>query len=238
MLSRSLCDSSVQYTCFTLPYAGKPEDLNNEARQFYITSTNECSKYLAENFNCFNSIKGCNISMDHYFTSTTLADWATTKHFSIVGTLRLDKKGIPKEIKAMEGCKEKSTVYTYQSNGDGLLVSYVDKKKAGKKNIVLLTTMHISVSVAKDQHVKPNVRTFYNHTKGGVDVVDLVSTHNETKMKNWSWPINAPAFGLDTVRTNAKIALAESSNPATPSSFEFTYTLGKLLILPHMQCRY
>ena len=138
----------------------------------------------------------------------------------------------------MEEREEKSTVYTYQSNGDGLLVSYVDKKKAGKKNIVLLTTMHISVSVAKDQHVKPNVHTFYNHTKGRVDVVDLVSTHNATKMKNRSWPINALAFGLDTVSTNAKIVLAESSNPATSPSFEFTYTLGKLLILPHMQCCY
>ena len=44
--------------------------------------------------------------------------------------------------------------------------------------------MHSSASVTKDQGVKPNVPTFYDHTKGGVDVVDLVSTHNTTKMKN------------------------------------------------------
>ena len=54
----------------------------------------------------------------------------------------------------MEGRKEKSTIYAYQSNGDGLIVSYVDKKKAGKKNIVVLTAMHTSVSVTKDQRVK------------------------------------------------------------------------------------
>ena len=30
----------------------------------------------------------------------------------------------------------------------------------------------------------------------------------------------------------------ESSNSAMPSSFEFTYTLGKLLVLPRMQRRY
>ena len=117
-------------------------------------------------------------------------------------------------------------------------VSYVDKKKTGKKNIVVLTTMHTSVSVTKDQRVKPNVHTFYDHTKGEVDVVDLVSTHNTTKMKNRRWPINALAFVLDTVRTNAKTILAKSSNPATLSSIEFTYTLGKLLVLPHMQGRY
>ena len=148
--------------------------------------------------------------------------------------MHLDRKGILKEIKSVEGCEEKSMIYAYQSNGDGLLVSYIDKKRAGKKNIVVLTTMHTSVSVTKDQRVKPNVHSFCDHTKGGVDVVDLISTHNTTKMKNWRWPINALVFVLDTVQTNAKTILAESSNPATLSSFELTYTLGKLLVLPHM----
>ena len=41
--------------------------------------------------------------MDRYFTSITLADWATMKHFSIVETMPLDRKEIPKEIKSMEG---------------------------------------------------------------------------------------------------------------------------------------
>ena len=152
--------------------------------------------------------------------------------------MRLDRKGIPKEIKSMEGREEKSKIYAYQSNGDGLLVSHVDKKKASKKNVVMLTTIHTSVSVAKDQLVMPNVHTFYDHTKEGVDVMDLVSTHNTTKMKNRRWPISALAFVLDTVRTNAKTILAESSNPATPSLFEFTYTLGRVLVLPHIQRRY
>ena len=102
MLYRSLCDSSAQYTYFTLPYAGKPEDLNNESNKFYITGSDEYTKYLVENFNRFNSIKGYNISMDRNFTSVTLADWAKTNHFSIVGTMRRDRKGILKEIKTME----------------------------------------------------------------------------------------------------------------------------------------
>lgn len=183
MLYRSLCDSSVQYTYFTLPYAGKPEDLNNEASKFYITGTDEYSKYLVENFNRFNSIKGCNISMDRYFTSITLADWAITKHFSIVGTMHLDRKGIPKEIKSIEGREEKSTIYAYQSNGDAVLVSYVNKKKKGKKNIIL-TTMHTSVKVTKDQRVKPNVHTFYDHTKGGSRFNSQYNENEESEMDN------------------------------------------------------
>ena len=34
--------------------------------------------------------------MDRYFTSITLADWETAKFFSIVQTMRLDRKGINK----------------------------------------------------------------------------------------------------------------------------------------------
>lgn len=47
---------------------------------------------------------------------------------------------IPNEIKLTEGHEEKS-IYGYQSNDDALLVSYVDKKKTGKRNIVILTTL-------------------------------------------------------------------------------------------------
>ena len=74
LLYRSLCDSSVQYTYYSLLYAGKPDDLTGDAGKYYITGTDQYSQYLIENFNKFNSIKGCNVSMDRYFTSITLAD--------------------------------------------------------------------------------------------------------------------------------------------------------------------
>ena len=40
-----------------------------------------------------------------------------------------------------------------------MLVSCVDKKNSGKRNVVVLTTMHTTVRVTKDQRVKPNVHT-------------------------------------------------------------------------------
>ena len=81
--------------------------------------------------------------------------------------------------------------------------------------------MHNSVSVTQDQRVKPNVHTFYDHTKRGVDVVDLVSSHNTTKMKTRTWPVNGLAFILDTVRTNAKNIISELQSPVIQSSFDF-----------------
>ena len=58
--------------------------------------------------------------------------------------------------------------------------------------------MHDDVKVTKDQLKKPQVHTFYDHTKGGVDVVDLLSTSHSTRIKSKRWPLNAFAFILDT----------------------------------------
>ena len=61
-----------------------------------------------------------------------------------------------------------------------MLVSYIDKKKSGKKNVTVLSTMHDNVKITKDQRKKPIVHTVYDHTKGDVDVVDLLSTTHST----------------------------------------------------------
>ena len=61
----------------------------------------------------------------------------------------------------------------------------------------------------------------------------IIQQNEESEMAN---QCSSVYFGY--CATNAKTILAESSNAATPSPFEFTYTLGKLLLLPHMQCRY
>ena len=95
LLYRGLCDSSTLYTYFKLPYAGKPEEIAGEAAKFYVSGTDKYTKYLVAEFNQYNSIQGCNISMNCYFTSVTFADWALQNNFIIVGTMRHGRKGIP-----------------------------------------------------------------------------------------------------------------------------------------------
>ena len=167
LLYRSLCDASVPYTYYSLPYAGKPKVIDDEANKYYVTETDNYAKYLVNGFCKFNKIKGCNISMDLYFTSVPLAKWDSENNFTIVGTMMLDRIGLPNEIKTMEGREEKSTKYLYQKDGDALLASNVDKK-VWEKNIVVLSTMHSSVRVTKDERKKPHVHTIYDHTKVGV----------------------------------------------------------------------
>ena len=236
LLYRSLCDASVWYSYYSLPYAGKPEDLSGDASKYYISGTDEYTKYLVNEVSRHNSIQGCNISMDRYFTSVTLAEWALDRNFTIVGTMRHDRKGIPKELEVMKNRDERSVLYVHHGEKNIMLVSYVDKKKSGKKNIIRLTTLHDTVKVSNDKRSKPQVLDMYDHTKGGADFVDLLSTHHTTRIKSKRWPLNALAFILGTVRTNSKTIL--SDNKAKLSNFDFTYALGKALVLPSIQNRY
>ena len=50
--------------------------------------------------------------------------------------------------------------------------------------------------------------------------------------------MNALAVVLDAVRTNAKTILQESVSQIKMSSFNFTYMLGKMLILPLIERGY
>ena len=46
------------------------------------------------------------------------------------------------------------------------------------------TAMHDDVWVMKDERCKPDSLVLYNHTKGGVDAIDLIQTHNTTRIKH------------------------------------------------------
>ena len=80
----------------------------------------------------------------------SLAEWALEKKFTIVSTLRHDRKGIPKELKSVNSREEKSVLYVYHEVKNVMLVSYIDKKKSGKKNVIVLTTMHDKVKITND----------------------------------------------------------------------------------------
>ena len=97
--------------------------------------------------------------------------------------------------------------------------------------------MQLGVSVTMDQRKKLDVHSLNDHTKGGVDIVDQISSRQTTKIKLSRGLVNAFAFILDTVRTNAKVLLEESKTHQKLTTFEFTYQLGKSLVLPDIQCR-
>ena len=168
--------------------------------------------------------------MDRYFTSVSLAEWGINEKFTIVGNMQHDCKGIPKEMKPLKDREDKSTIFAHYSEKNTIMVSYIYEEKLGMKNIICLTTMHDQVKIMNEQRLKPQVIVMYDHTKGGVDVVDLISCHHSTRMTLRRWSLTAFTFMLDTIRTNSKTILED--NKKTFNNFEFTYQLGKALVLP------
>ena len=97
--------------------------------------------------------------------------------------------------------------------------------------------MHKNVEVTRNRREKPNMIDLYDHTKGGVDIVDLISSKLPVRIKSKCWTINTLAFILDTVRTNAKPILRESAN-SNLTIFKFTWELEKQLLIPNIERRY
>ena len=97
LLYRSLCDPNVPYTYSTVTYAGKPEVIGTN--NYYVTGCDEYTKWLVNKFQIYGTLQGRNISLDRYFASVTLAEWCLERNIIIVGTLKSDRKGIPKEMK-------------------------------------------------------------------------------------------------------------------------------------------
>ena len=72
--------------------------------------------------------------------------------------MKLHRKGIPKEIKSLENREERSVLHVFYSDKKILLALYIDKKKSGKSNVVVLSTLHDEVRVTKDEQRKPDIR--------------------------------------------------------------------------------
>ena len=64
-----------------------------------------------------------------------------------------------------------------------MMLSYIDKKKKGRKNILSLTTMHVKVLTSIYEKNRLHILVFYDHTKSGVDVVNMILAKMSTRMK-------------------------------------------------------
>ena len=80
----------------------------------YVSGTDEYTKYLVTQTSKYNKLIGTNISMYRSFTSVSVAKWALDEQsITTVGTMRRTRKGIPKELKMLDGREKKSTMYVY-----------------------------------------------------------------------------------------------------------------------------
>ena len=141
---------------------------------FCVTSTDEYSVYLVNKLSSHVDITERNVSVDRYFTSVTIAHYLKEEKMTLIATMRTNRKGIPKELVEMQNWDDKDIKFVYVNEDDMILPSHVVKKKSGKRNISLLSTMHDDVRCSRHERKKPNTICFYDKTKSGVDVAGMV----------------------------------------------------------------
>ena len=162
------------YTYRSEVYAGTPKVV--EGAPHYVKSTHDLTMKLLSGYG-WRKLHGCNLTTDNLYTSIRLARALAEKKVTLLGTLRMNRRGLAKEMKNMVDRLENSKVVWHElTHGNICIVSYVVKTKSkGKKNILLLCTIpHLAtLGITKDDgKYKPAAFKVYDFSKGGTDIMD------------------------------------------------------------------
>ena len=165
------------------------------------------------------------MTTDRFYTSLSLAQWLyDSKQMTIIGTLQIKCKGIPAEIKQLEGREE----FSYKIIWNTMHSYIVRTKSTGPRNVLLLTSMKpIIGTTTDDKKKKLAILKHYDFTKGGTDIVDQRAQTYTTKAKSNRWTMVSFYFLLDTCRVNASTiyAMNNGQNPRNVDSFDFGWDL-------------
>lgn len=177
---------------------------------------------------------GRNVTTDNYFTSIPLANDLFVNHrTTMVGTVRKNKPQLPPEFKNVKDRPVFSTIFGFGANPNKtLLVSYVPKKN---KNVIMLSTLHSEdeIDAETGDSMKPEVISFYNMSKGGVDVVDRMKKEYSVKRVSNRWPMTVFNGLLNLGTINSHI-IYKTNTGTTIARRIFIAELAKELVKPHL----
>ena len=96
-----------------------------------------------------------------------------------------------------------------------MLVSYIDKKKSGLKNVVVLTTMHNTVRVTKDAITKPDTE----RTNAMTILKDASDSQLISFEFTWQLGINLVVPHMQTVQHSEQWITIGSTNENAENSW-------------------
>ena len=130
LLFKSINPARYPYTFISSPYSGKP---TGEGGQYYIQGTETIVHYLIETLSTNPSLSGHKISFDQLYTLIPLARWLLEKRITSIGTMQLNRKGIPDELKETKNRGLVSSEIYWDENSPMSISLYVVKHLKVKK---------------------------------------------------------------------------------------------------------
>lgn len=177
-----------------------------------------------------------NLTSDNWFTSVSLAErLLNEKQLTMVGTIRCNRVGVPSEMRPHKERAVHSSLFAHHK--EKTLVSYCTKPK---KAVVLLSTMHEDHKIDENSGdlQKPEIITFYNQTKIGVDVLDQMCAKYDVARNTKRWPMVIFFDILNIATINAsRIYNANKAGEPPLSRSDFITNIAWDLIIPKVRER-
>lgn len=173
--------------------------------------------------------KGINITMDNWFSSLQVAKQLFQNRTTVVATIRKDKREVPREFRVARGNSRYSSKFGFHP--PCTLVSYVPKPN---KVVILISTMHSDAAIDANtgDEQKPQMITYYNRTKNGVDLVDKMCSLYDVSRNSRRWPLTVFYDLLNLSALNAICIYTANKNVATVERREFLIDLSLAWMKP------
>ena len=113
--------------------------------------------------------KGRNVTTDNLFTLFLLAKELKKKKASLVGTMNKVRLELPASAK----CLQQRYSSKLMKTGDTAILTVYQCKP--KKNVCVLSSLHMFVELGESEKKKPEKMEFYNKSKCGLDVADQMA---------------------------------------------------------------
>lgn len=123
--------------------------------------------------------KGHKLCTDNWYTNLDLANKLLEKNTHLNGTIRKNRKGIPKEVVLKRLQREQ---YIAKENKEGITIL----KWKDRRDVLLLSTKH-STTKTNRFLIKPKIIIDYNKSKTAIDLSDQMSAYNSPLRKSMIW---------------------------------------------------
>lgn len=172
-----------------------------------------------------------NVTADNWFSSVELVTHLQKNKLTYVGTLKKNKREIPPEFLPRRTRKEDDTLYGFTK-----YITLLSRATKQNKAVILISSMHHSIEIDTDNAL-PEINSFYNLTKGGVDAMDEKCTKYSCSRRTRRWPMAIFYKIVDICSTNSYIMFG-SLPENNLTRFQFIESLADELVSSHMHRRF
>lgn len=176
---------------------------------------------------------GRNVTADNWFSSIPLIEKLREKKLSYVGTLKKNKREIPHEFLTTKEREVNSSMFGFRK--EYTLVSYVPKKG---KCVIVVSSLHNDNAIDPEtaEKKKPEIITFYNKTKGGVDTTDKLCASYNVARNVRRWPMVVFFAILNMCGINSQVIYFGNDQKVIRRKL-FLKQLSHELVLPQLKRR-